>query len=194
MSRHVTDAVTRAQKPGPYPLCTAMVESPTRITRTGCAEAHSANAERSIDLRSIVGDFCILAALGQVLALCLTAAQGETVRACAVLDARKSATDTGRIQQALSLCSPGKAVVLRGGAFHSAPLILPRGVTLFVDRGSTLFASKNPRDYDLKPGSCGAPLDGKAPNCKPFLYSYQAAYSGVGGTGVIDGQGESWKT
>jgi pectinesterase len=96
----------------------------------------------------------------------------------------------------LNLCAPGKAVVLTvdgaSNAFEALPLILPRGVTLFIDKGVTLFASNNPRDYDLSPNSCGAPPSGKTPNCKPFLFSYQAAYSGVAGYGTIDGQGSSW--
>lgn len=123
--------------------------------------------------------------------------------ACAVLSARLTSAqvqaapaaelDTARIQTALSLCSPGRAVVLKSDgsktAFESAPLILPRGVTLFVDQGVTLYASRNPRDYDLKPASCGAAPSGNAASCKPFLFAYQAAFSGVSGAGVIDGQG-----
>jgi pectinesterase len=116
--------------------------------------------------------------------------------ACAVLKPRPQRSDTARIQEALNVCSPGMAVVLRAegsnGAFASSPLILPRGVTLFVDKGVTLYASKDPRDYDLSPNSCGAAPVGKTPNCKPFLFSYQAAYSGVEGAGVIDGQGGAW--
>jgi polygalacturonase len=117
-----------------------------------------------------------------------------TVKACAVLKATHTssdeteASDTARLQSALSECAPGEAVVLQasGGrdAFISAPLLLPRGVTLFISRGVTLYASRNLRDYDLRPGSCGK--DG----CKPFLYAYQAAWSGVAGEGTIDGQSE----
>jgi pectin methylesterase-like acyl-CoA thioesterase len=122
--------------------------------------------------------------------------QNTQVKACAVLTAGPAAADTERIQQSLTLCSPGQAVILKANganpAFHSAPLILPRGVTLFIDRGVTLYASRNPRDYDLAPGSCGAPASGSAATCKPFLYSYQAAYSGVAGAGAIDGQGAPW--
>jgi len=122
--------------------------------------------------------------------------QETQVKACAVLIAGPAASDTDRIQQSLNLCSPGQAVILKANganpAFHSGPLILPRGVTLFIDRGVTLYASRNPRDYDLAPGSCGSPPSGKAASCKPFLYSYQAAYSGVAGAGAIDGQGEAW--
>jgi pectin methylesterase-like acyl-CoA thioesterase len=115
--------------------------------------------------------------------------------ACVVLKARPQKSDTSRIQEALNVCGPGKAVILEADgsnkSFESAPLILPRGVTLFIDR-VTLYASKNPRDYDLSPNSCGAAPVGKAPNCKPFLFSYQAAYSGVAGYGTIDGQGSAW--
>jgi polygalacturonase len=122
--------------------------------------------------------------------------QSPPVKACAVLIAGSAASDTERIQQSLNLCSPGQAVILRAHGenqeFHSAPLILPRGVTLFIDRGVILYASRNPRDYDLAPGSCGAAPRGKAASCKPFLYSYQAAYSGVVGAGAIDGQGAAW--
>lgn len=126
----------------------------------------------------------------------------EAPFACAVLDASltpsqarqaNTSPDTARIQQALSLCSPGKAVVLRRAgqhtAFLSGPLLLPRAVTLLVDSDTTLFASRNLRDYDLSPGSCGAPVrDAKVPQCKPFLFSYQAVFSGVMGEGTIDGQ------
>lgn len=135
------------------------------------------------------------------------------VHACAVLNAEMTnafATrsdnsqqmDTARIQTALSRCLPGQSVVLQANgaqdAFLAAPLILPRGVTLFLDHGVTLYASRNPRDYDLAPRSCGEPSQPHAhtddrsdeqPGCKPFLFSYQAAYSGVLGPGTIDGQG-----
>ncbi len=130
-----------------------------------------------------------------LLVVCAGASYAQTtVKACAVLKATHTssdeaeAADTARIQSALSQCSPGKAVVLQASgsknAFISAPLLLPRGVTLFISRGVTLFASRNLRDYDLHPGSCG-----KA-GCKPFLYAYQAAWSGVAGEGTIDGQAD----
>ena len=125
-------------------------------------------------------------------------------RPCAILNAHVSlrdedvhrnlhvAIDTQRIQYALDGCNPGQAVVLQAqgqrNAFLAGPLIVPRGVTLYIDEGVTLLASRNPHDYDLSPGSCGAPkTDGV--QCKPFVFSYQAAYSGIMGAGTIDGQG-----
>jgi polygalacturonase len=125
-------------------------------------------------------------------------------RACAILDAHVglrdasvrrndyASIDTQRIQYALSGCNPGRAVVLEAegekNAFLSAPLIVPRGVTLFIDEGVTLLASRNPRDYDVSPSSCGAERTDRV-QCKPFLFSYQAAYSAIMGAGTIDGQG-----
>lgn len=131
------------------------------------------------------------------------------VTACTVLKASltekaaQSATgapDTARIQSALDRCTPGKAVVLEANgasaAFLSAPLVIPRGVTLFVDKPVTLYASRNPRDYDLAPQACGVVekpyVEGEQPACKPFVFSYQAAFSGVAGEGTIDGQGAAW--
>ena len=122
---------------------------------------------------------------------------------CAVLTARYKAgtqqtaprlprdMDTDRIQNALDLCMPGQAVILRGDGTHtgflSGPLVIKRGVTLFIQTGTTLYASANLRDYDFAPFSCGA-AKANRPQCKPFIFSYQAAYSGVMGTGTIDGQ------
>jgi len=136
-----------------------------------------------------------------MLALCCSGgvAAPQQPRACAALEARYTdgqaeVLDTGRIQEALDRCNPGMAVVLRGGgeksAFLSAPLILPRGITLWISAGAILYASRNPRDYDLAPGSCGPtrPAEGQPAICKPFIYSYQAAFSGVAGGGTIDGQ------
>ncbi len=100
--------------------------------------------------------------------------------------------DTQRIQNALNVCNPGQSVDLEPdgekNAFLSAPLIVPRGVTLYVDDGVTLLASRNPRDYDVSPLSCGA-VRTDAVQCKPFVFSYQAAYSAIMGAGTIDGQG-----
>jgi pectin methylesterase-like acyl-CoA thioesterase len=126
-------------------------------------------------------------------AACTIEAQEIPVKACAVLTARDGGSDTARIQTALDLCSPGKAVVLRGDgaktSFNADPLILPRGVTLFVGRAATLYASNDPRAYDIRPGSCGSPPKDKEATCKPFLFAYQAAFSGVAGEGTIDGSG-----
>jgi polygalacturonase len=112
--------------------------------------------------------------------------------ACTILTANPTGTDTLRIQAALDHCGAGKAVVpgAQGAnwAFRSGPFSLRPKVTLVVERGVTLFASRNPRDYDLAPGSCGV-VDQKGHGCRPLIAADHAPGSGVMGEGTIDGQG-----
>jgi polygalacturonase len=98
-------------------------------------------------------------------------AEPQFPKPCVKLDAQLSAPggalsdederklDTERIQNALDHCKKGHAVELRavGGhnVFLAAPLYLRTGVTLRIDANTALFASRNPRDYDVTPGSCG---------------------------------------
>src|SRR5258705_11190742 len=67
--------------------------------------------------------------------------------------------DTARIQHALDGCGKGKGVALRANgtanAFLSGRLEVRDGVTLIVDKGVTLFASRDPAVYEKTPGSCG---------------------------------------
>ena len=124
--------------------------------------------------------------------------------ACATLEAHVSATgatlaaadedklDTTRIQKALDSCAPGKAVELKAGggynAFLSGPLDLRRGVILVIDAGAFLFASRNPRDYDLSPGVCGT-ITESGHGCRALINGNNVSDSGVMGDGVIDGRG-----
>jgi polygalacturonase len=126
---------------------------------------------------------------------------------CAVLEARLAAPaglladvsekspDTSRIQAAIDGCDPGRAVVLaRAGeknVFLTGPLRLRPGVTLVVAERTALFASRNPRDYDVEPGSCGVlrPVDKRGPGCRPLVLAEDAPGSGVMGPGAIDGRG-----
>ncbi len=105
----------------------------------------------------------------------------------------ESKLDTARIQAALDTCPAGRSVVLersgqRTDAFLSGPLQLRRGVTLVVARGAFLFASRNPRDYDLKPGLCGT-ITEEGHGCKPLIAGDGIADAGIMGDGVIDGRG-----
>ena len=76
-----------------------------------------------------------------------------------LVEADEAKLDTQRIQAALDSCPAGKAVELKAApgrdSFLSGPLQLRAGVTLLVDAGVILFASRNPRDYDTRPGACG---------------------------------------
>ena len=118
---------------------------------------------------------------------------------CAVLPARLLASapdedkpDTQRIQQAVDQCKPGRAVELKADGLHSAflagPLQLRNGVTLLVDGGVTLFGSRNPRDYDISPGSCGV-VDRNGHGCRPLIGGDHVTDAAVMGDGVIDGRG-----
>jgi polygalacturonase len=125
--------------------------------------------------------------------------------------------DTLRIQSALDHCAPGKAVKLAASratnAFMSGPLRLPEGVTLLVDKGVTLYASRNPVDYDYpsaravcgsseanerKFGEPAAAPEGLRPNsvsagptgCQPLISIVDAKNTAVMGEGTIDGRGD----
>jgi polygalacturonase len=111
----------------------------------------------------------------------------------AVAAADEAKTDTARIQAALDACRPGAAVQLRRdgdkAVFLSGPLQLKRGITLLVDSGVTVFASRNPRDFDVSPGACGI-VDDKGRGCRPLI-AVTGDGAGVMGDGVIDGRGGS---
>jgi len=108
--------------------------------------------------------------------------------------ADESKLDTARVQKAIDGCGEGKAVEFASdagkNAFLIAPITMKAGVTLLVDKGVTVFGSRNPRDYDEEPGACGINKDGK-PGCKPLIYGKGVAGSGIMGDGVIDGRGGS---
>jgi polygalacturonase len=123
---------------------------------------------------------------------------------CIVLTARLAAdrgrlpeeseisTDTVRIQAALDQCEKGKAVALRptgaNNIFLMGPIELRPGVTLIVDSGAAIFASRNPRDYELSPGSCGI-VPAHGPGCKSLISANRAPGSGIMGDGAIDARG-----
>ncbi|HEY1767906.1 MAG TPA: glycosyl hydrolase family 28 protein [Terracidiphilus sp.] len=140
---------------------------------------------------------------------------------CATLDARlqtarhtlapadESKLDTVRIQKAIDRCGKGRAVRLHvdeaNNAFLTGPLKLKPEVALIVDRGVTLFASRDPALFAVSPGSCGIvshapgspPSQGQTPvgagpgsrGCKPLISVDHAPGSAVMGDGVIDGRG-----
>ena len=100
----------------------------------------------------------------------------------------ESKPDTVRIQQALDHCSAGQAVELKSNVFVSGPLQLRAGVTLLIDAGAILYASRNPRDYDTAPGACGV-VSQRGRGCKPLIGADNVAGAGVMGDGTIDGRG-----
>ena len=101
--------------------------------------------------------------------------------------------DTPRIQAAIDHCQRGQAVELsRDGdarAFLSGTLHLHAGVTLLIDKDVTLYGSRNPRDYDIRRGSCGTVDDSDKDGCYALIEADHANHAGVMGEGVIDGRG-----
>ncbi len=125
--------------------------------------------------------------------------------ACITLEARIAAKngvipaadeqrlDTARIQDAIDNCAPGKAVVLRkDGAkdvFLIGPIHLRSNMTLVVAANTALVASRNPRVFDVAPGSCGILATHFGPGCKPLISATNVENSGIMGAGSIDGRG-----
>ena len=111
----------------------------------------------------------------------------------ALAEADESKTDTVRIQKALDECGAGKAVELKGDSAHNAflsgPLELREGVTLLVDKGVTLYASRNPADFDGVPGGCGV-SGPESRGCKPLIHIHGVHNAAVMGDGTIDGRGD----
>lgn len=101
--------------------------------------------------------------------------------------------DTARIQAALDHCAKGTAVELAAdgekAAFLTGPIQLRAGVVLVVDKGVTLFGTRNPEYYAVTPGSCGVVNGDSVSGCRPLIAVVNATGSGIMGDGAIDGQG-----
>jgi polygalacturonase len=114
--------------------------------------------------------------------------------------------DTARIQAALTDCAgTGQAVELSADghnrAFLSGPLSIGSSVTLLVDTGVTLYASRNPASYQIAGRSPCGTITADGNGCSPFITiasrSAHNAIMGTGGAGngrgrlgVIDGRGD----
>jgi Glycosyl hydrolases family 28 len=118
--------------------------------------------------------------------------------ACQTLTAVKSAPterddgtdlDTTRVQTALLACK-GKAVKLvsdgANNAFVTSHLQID-STTLWIDRGATLYASRNPALYQ-KTGNCGSIGISDSGACTDFI-TLAGTSPGIVGDGIIDGQG-----
>jgi polygalacturonase len=101
--------------------------------------------------------------------------------------------DTARIQAALDHCAKGTAVELAAdgekATFLTGPIQLRAGVVLVVDKGVTLFGTRNPEYYAVTPGSCGVVNGDSVSGCRPLIAVVNATGSGIMGDGAIDGQG-----
>jgi len=125
-------------------------------------------------------------------AACVTLSAGIAAEHGVIAPEDEQKLDTARIQHAIDNCAAGKAVVLRanGGknVFLAGPIALRAGVTLVVDANTALVASRDPRLYDLAPGSCGI-VSEHGHGCKPLVLGDGAKGGGIMGMGSIDGRG-----
>src|SRR5262249_12925676 len=122
---------------------------------------------------------------------------------CATITATKTITDgkptdestldTALIQNAISACPAGQSVQLTVDgdkvAFLSGPLAMKAGVTLWIDTGVTLFATRNPRDFDYPPGSGRCGTDNSNSVCSALINVISVADVTIAGGGTIDGRG-----
>jgi polygalacturonase len=109
-------------------------------------------------------------------------------------DTAKSAPDTSTIQNAIGKCAAGQAVHLVQGesgqsGFLIGPITLKSGVTLWIDKGITVFGSRNPADYDNGAGLCGIANTNSKASCKALINASKLTNAGIVGGGVIDGRG-----
>ncbi len=123
---------------------------------------------------------------------CLTLHAMLTLHGARINAEDEDKLDTERLQRALNNCSRGKSVELAmdgsKNVFLTGPLQIPAGVALVIDRGITLEASRDPRLYDVQPGTCGLVNDAPG-GCKPILSISNAPDAAIMGDGVIDGRG-----
>ncbi|MET7142009.1 glycosyl hydrolase family 28 protein [Xanthomonas sp. PPL139] len=109
--------------------------------------------------------------------------------------------DTARIQAALDRCADGAhgMVLLRAGrgtAFLSGPLTMRSNTTLAIDSGVTLFASRQPADYQVPGRSACGQAATRSGSCRALI-TLQGRALGVMGVrdaaghqGSIDGRGD----
>jgi polygalacturonase len=136
---------------------------------------------------------------------------GPSIANSATIQNKESADETQQINTAIGQCSPGQAVELALGsdeernAFLVNPLTFPPGISLIIDGGVTVYASRTPANYQivdpvLNPNNavCGTISSPKNISgvCQPVLRflgdpnNNNQASNGLYGYGVLDGQGQ----
>ena len=107
--------------------------------------------------------------------------------------AQETVFDTSRIQSALTGCAQGQAVELAPSgslnAFLIQPITIPAGVTLLVDAGVRVMASRNPADYNKGTSTNCGTISGPGSGCQPLISINTAPGAAIMGYGAIDGRG-----
>jgi polygalacturonase len=98
--------------------------------------------------------------------------------------------DTQAIQKAIDACSGSHgSVLISGGKFLTAPLVLKSAMTLFITPDATLLGSTRPEDYPV----LIPPKTAASANQRSLLYADQVSDLAIDGGGTIDGQGKLLK-
>jgi Endopolygalacturonase len=123
---------------------------------------------------------------------CSTVLATKTVVAgAATTDADEAALDTDAIQAAINNCPAGQSVKLAAdgskNAFLVGPIRVQSGVTVWIDTDVTVYASRNPRVFDAKPGACGTAASNSS--CSGVFNMTGVNNTGLMGAGTVDGQG-----
>jgi len=126
--------------------------------------------------------------------VCATLSAQLHAGAGGIAEGDESKLDSERIQKAMDGCAGKQALELAAdganNAFLTGPIELRKGVTLLVDKGVTLYGSRDPKLYELSSGSCGV-VNNEGRGCKPLIHAKDAAGAGIMGDGTIDGRGGS---
>ncbi len=95
--------------------------------------------------------------------------------------------DTVAIQLAIDACAKqgGGTVLLSGGTFLSAPIVLRSNINLHIDKGATLLGSPDHADYPAK-------TEFRNPGLQSLISATNAENVSITGDGTIDGNGETW--
>jgi len=138
----------------------------------------------------------LVAALAAGMTTQNTYAAGVGVIAMKLCDARTHGAkadgvtkDTKAIQAAVDACASvgGGTVRLSGGTFLSAPIVLKSYITLYIAKGATLLGSPDHDDYPQLEVF-------RAPGRQSLVSADHARNIAITGSGVIDGNGQSWWT
>jgi polygalacturonase len=110
-------------------------------------------------------------------------------------DGRNTHPDHDRLQQAIDACKDGAVKLVRGpkgeDGFLISPIQLKSHVVLWVDKGVTVFASRDPKDYDTGAGDCGTANHEGHKSCRSLFEGRDLDHAGLIGDGKIDARGGS---
>ncbi len=110
-------------------------------------------------------------------------------------DGKSTHPDMARLQNAIDTCHNGAVKLVTGpkgeNGFLTGPLTLKSGVTLWIDKDVTLFASRDPADYDTGIGDCGTANQSSKKSCHSLIEGRDLKNAGLIGDGMIDGRGGS---